>query len=127
MDSPVSFLDEMRELAADLTVEFGSPAVLTLPAATSDAAGEVVETPVDYSVIVAGPVDEAKRWSALSTDMRITATFYVASKGLSVVPTPGCRITYQGRRFVVAGVTTFSVQGGNVAFRADCGEVGTDG
>lgn len=123
----MTLLNEFRDLATELATEFGAAAVLTVPAGVASAAGVVTETPTDYSVIVTGPVDEAKRWQALATDVRITATFYLASAGLAVVPAPGHRIIYQGRRFIVASVTTYGLQGGNVAFRLDCGEVGTDG
>jgi hypothetical protein len=123
----MTILDEMRSLAADLTVEFGSPAVLTVPAGVANSSGVVIESPTDYSVIVAGPVDESRRWQSLATDIRVTATFYLPAMGLAVVPAPGHRITYQGRRFIVAAVQPYVVQGGNVAFRADCGEVGANG
>lgn len=125
MVAPVSLLNEFRALAADLTVEVGSPGTLTVPGGVMDAGGTVTETPVDYPVIITGPVDEASRWQAIATDVRVTATFYLAARGLAVVPAPGHRIAYQGRRFVVAAATTYGIQGGNVAFRLDCGEVGS--
>lgn len=125
MGDPVTLLDEFRDLAVELIAEFGSPATLTVPAGVVDAAGVVTETPVDYPITAAGPVDEASRWQALATDVRVTATFYVPALGLAVVPAPGHRVTYQGRRFIVAAVAAYGLQGGNVAYRLDCGEVGS--
>lgn len=125
MGEPVTLLDEFRDLAVELIAEFGATATLTVPAGVVSAAGVVTETPVDYPITAAGPVDEASRWQALATDIRVTATFYVPALGLAVVPAPGHRVTYQGRRFIVAAVAAYGLQGGNVAYRLDCGEVGS--
>jgi hypothetical protein len=123
----VTLLDDFRSFTAEIVTEFGTPAVLTVPAGVVNASGVVTESPTDYQVTVAGPVDESKRWQALATDIRVTATFYVAALGLAAVPSPGQRITYQGRRFIVAVAQPYGLQGGNVAFRLDCGEVGASG
>jgi hypothetical protein len=123
----VSLLSDFRDFTAEIVAEFGAPAVLTVPAGVGSVAGSVTETPTDYAVTVAGPVDESKRWAALATDARVVATFYVAAKTLAVTPAPGHRITYQGRRFIVLAAQPYTVQGGTIAHRLDCGEVGVDG
>lgn len=123
----MSILDEFRTFAAEVSAEFGAAAALTVPAGVGNAAGVVTETPTEYEVTVAGPVDESRRWQSLATDVRVTATFYLPALGLAVVPAPGHRLTYQQRRFIVAAVQPYVVQGGSVAFRLDCGEVGANG
>jgi hypothetical protein len=123
----MTLLDDFRDFASQVTAEFGVAAVLTVPAGVASSSGVVTESPTDYAITAAGPVDESRRWQALATDIRVTATFYLPALGLAVVPAPGHRITYQGRRFIVAAVQPYVVQGGNVAFRLDCGEVGASG
>lgn len=123
----MSLLSDFQAFTAEIIGEFGSSATLTVPAGVGNAAGAVTETPADYAVIVAGPVDESRRWAAAATDSRVVATFYLAAKTLTVTPAPGHRITYQGRRFVVIAAQPYTVQGGTIAHRLDCGEVGADG
>ena len=72
-----------------------------------------------------GPVEDQKRYAATGADSRITATFYIAAKGLAVTPTTGCRITFDSRTYTVIAASTPSLQGADVAYRLDVGEVGS--
>jgi hypothetical protein len=122
----MSLLSEFQTFAREILAEFGPPAGGTLRSMPSTYAtdGTVTGTPVDVSVTLAGPVEESKRWRDLSTEQTVTGTFYVSAVGLSLTPKLGDRLVVGGRTWQVANLFPLQLQGGTVAFRLDCGEVG---
>lgn len=122
----MSLLTEFQTFALEILAEFGPPSGGTLRSMPSTYAtdGTVTGTPVDASVTIAGPVEESKRWQNLATEQAITGTFYVAAVGLALVPKLGDRLAVSGRTWQIAVVFPLQLQGGTVAYRLDCGEVG---
>ena len=88
------------------------------------AAGVVSGTPTTVAVTLVGPVDESRRYAATGADTRVTATFYVAADGLTVIPTNADRIVFGSRTYVIVATQPSSIQGVTVAYRFDVGEIG---
>jgi hypothetical protein len=106
----------------------GQSATLVVPTTATSSAGVVTESSsTSYAVTVTGPVEEAKRYAAASTDTRVTATFYLPAQGLAVTPTQGCRLTVGSVTWQVIAVGTDTVQATVTSYRLDCGQVVVDG
>lgn len=122
----MTLLSEFQTFAREILAEFGPPSgglLRSMPTAYATD-GTVTGTPVDVACVLAGPVDESKRWASLSTEQTVTGTFYVAAVGLTLTPKNGDRIVASGKTWQVANTFPLGLQGGTVAYRLDCGEVG---
>jgi hypothetical protein len=120
--------DEFQDLEVELAVEWGATATLQMPTTTTAADGEVTETAVaEHAVVVAGPVDEAKRYASSGTDSRVTATFYLPAKDLAAVPTMGCRLVIGSVTWQIVAVSPDTINGVVTSYRLDCGRVVVDG
>lgn len=117
--------DEMTAGALEVITQLGAPGTLVDPVAVY-AGSTVTETPVSYAVTLAGPVNEARRYQASATDTRVTSTFYVAASEITVEPTNGWRIVFGGRTWVILATFPFQVNGIDVAYQLDVGEVASD-
>lgn len=82
------------------------------------------ETVVAHTVTCSDLVDENKRYGNLQTDISVTGTFYVASRGLLATPKPLDRVVYLTRTFKVVGVWPYRLQGSLIAWRLDVAEIG---
>lgn len=104
----------------------GRSATLVVPVTSTASNGAVTESSAtQLSVMVAGPVDEAKRYAAAGTDTRVTGTFYLPAQGLTLTPTTGCRLTVGSTTWQVIAVGIDTVQATVVSYRLDCGEAVT--
>ena len=76
------------------------------------------------AVILAGPVDESKRYAATGADTRTAATFYLAAKGLTVEPSESDRISIHGKTWAIVGLTPYELKGTKIGYALDVGEIG---
>jgi len=122
-----TLLERFRDMEARLAAKFGTLATLRQPANVYSTDGTVSGTPVTEAVIVDGPADDSHRYAATGADSRVSATFYLPAKSLTLEPALGFELVVNGRTWVVYDLTANYVQGGVTGYRLDCGEVGASG
>jgi hypothetical protein len=115
--------DKLAEKAVQIVARFGAAGTLVSVVATYATGGVVTEVETLVPVILAGPVNELKRYASTGTDTRYTGTFYIAASGLAVTPTNADRIQFGGRTFAVITVAPMSVHGVDVAYQLDVGAI----
>ncbi len=120
----MTIADDFKALEVATAALFGQSATLRhYTVRTYTSGGEVDSEYEDITVQVDGPVDESSRYTAASSDDRVTATFYVPSTGLDVDPIKGDEIRIGTRGWQVVALEPFQVQGIAYAYRLDCTEV----
>lgn len=123
----MTLADRFLDLEARIAARFGTVATLVLPAQDYQIGGTVTGSSTSFAVTVDGPVDETRRYAASGYDTRVSATFYVPAKGLSVAPTTGWEVHIGDSVWSVVEAQKYWVQGNVTGYRLDCAEVAADG
>ena len=121
----MTLADKLKEKTASAILKVGQSGTLTIPGGSYNVDGTVTESATSVTVTLGGPVNEQKIPSGTGADYRVTATFYVSAKDLTVVPSTSSRVTVGSRTFTCYSCQPYTVNGTTVAYELDMGEVGT--
>lgn len=115
--------DEFAEAVTELLDEFGAEGSIVIQNASYATGGGVTGTPVTLASLMAGPLDESKRYASVGAHSDVQGTFYVGGD-IGGVPSDSDQIVFQGRTFVIYGMSIISLQGVTIAYQLDVGEIG---
>ncbi len=86
-------------------------------------AGGVTGTGTTVAVTLVGPLDESKRYAESGADTRVSATFYVSADGLTIEPSNGDHVVFDGVTYAVVTTWPMKVQAVTVAYQLDVGAI----
>lgn len=86
-------------------------------------AGGVTGTSTTVAATLVGPLDESQRYAASGADTRVTATFYVCDDGLTIVPSNGDHVVFDGVTYAVVTTWPMKLQAVTVAYQLDVGAI----